>query len=250
MNILSFREFLNSKEQNLLSEGGNVTQINYKTGEEARQEKVPISVIGVDNFRKKSFQLFVELNKIFKKMHGFPLWVDESIIHSGYVFNGSTSYVLNPSYLGSEIQAVKPEVGDIDIMVPESHGKELFQVLDSLLGKEIIKGVTYMGSNRTSVTSIGNQINSVFKMDFGSFGVFQQVDFELLPFQGQKPTEWQKFSHSSSFGDASKTVVIEEQLIEAIYIRKTGKYYEVSYDPNGNLYPGKEIPSNRIIRQL
>lgn len=198
MKVLTFKEFL---EQDIIAEGGNVTQINYKTGEEARQEKIPISVIGVDNFRKKSIQLFIELNKIFKKMHGYPLWADESIIHSGYVFNGSTSYVLNPSYLGSEIQAIKPEVGDIDITVPESYGKELFQVLDTLLSKEIIKGVTYMGSNRTTVTSIGNQINSVFKMEFGSLSVFQQVDFELLPFQGQKPTEWQKFSHGSSFED-------------------------------------------------
>lgn len=189
-----------------LFEGGNVTQINYKTGEETRQERIPIQEIGVDNFRKKVIEMFVKLNSIFKKQHGVYLWADESIIKNGYAFNGSTSYVMDPKFIGDEIQAVKPQVGDIDITFPEHLGKELFRTLDSLMGKEIVKGVRYMGSNRTNANQIGDQINSVFMINFGKITQLQQVDFELSPFQGQKPSDWQKFRFGSSFDDAKKNI--------------------------------------------
>ena len=93
-------------------------------------------------------------------------------------------------------------------------------MLDKLEGKEVIKGVVYMGSNKPAIKSIGDQINCVFQVDFDGHTVNNQVDFEFLPMEkdGATPSEWAKFSHSSSFEDAKAGVkaVHHKYLIQAI----------------------------------
>lgn len=200
--------------------GGNVTAINKKTGEEIRAQKIPIRKIGRKEFTSKFISIFKELNKLFKKENGFPLWANEKNLENGLQFNGSTSYIFDQTISDIEITNVKESAGDIDIIVPEGLKTEVWTLLDKLEGKEIIKGAKYMGSNKPTVDSIGEQINGIFLVDFKGTIVPAQVDFEFLPMEkdGSTPTEWAKFSHSSSFEDAKAGVkaVHHKYLIQSL----------------------------------
>ena len=186
--------------------GGNVIAINKLTGEETPAERVDLRKVGRQEFIKAATNLFKFLNKDFKKKYKESLWQDESILLDGTVFNGSTSYIMNQELSDEEVVKYKPSAGDIDIMVPVGTKENLWHLLDSYEGKEIVSGVRYAGSNKPSVSSIGSQINCVFVVDFGDLRVPIQVDFEFVPFAGATPTEWARFSHSSSFADAKEGI--------------------------------------------
>jgi len=200
--------------------GGNVTALNKRSGEEVRAEKIPIKQIGRRNFTDTFIKVFKKINEIFEKDHGVKLWLNEKNLENGLQFNGSTSYIFDNSLSDKEITDVKETAGDLDIIVPQGFKSELWHTLDKLEGKEIIPGVTYIGSNKHSVSEIGEQINSVFKVKFNDITVASQVDFEFLPMEddGATPTEWAKFSHSSSFEDAKAGVkaVHHKYLIQAL----------------------------------
>ena len=199
--------------------GGNVTAINKNTGVETRAEKIPIRKIGRKEFTSKFITVFKKLNKIFKKENGVALWVNEKNLENGLQFNGSTSYIFDQTISDDDIVKFKETAGDLDIIVPEGFKEQVWNMLDKLEGKEIIKGVTYMGSNKPTVSSIGEQINCVFYTDFDGTMVPAQVDFEFLPVDKKGvPSEWAKFSHSSSFDDAKVGVkaVHHKYLIQAL----------------------------------
>ena len=187
--------------------GGNVTAINKTTGEETRAEKIQVKEIGRQEFIKTFVDIFKEMNKQFKKKFKKPIWVDEKHLSSGFAFNGSTSFIMDPTLSDEDVMKYKPSAGDLDITVPEELKEDLWTYLDSLEGKEIVPGARYMGSNKPTISSIGEQINSVIMVDFkNGQRAYAQVDFEFLPFENDKPTEWAKFSHSSTFTDAKAGV--------------------------------------------
>jgi len=198
--------------------GGNVTSRIKKTGEETRAEKIPLKDIGRKEFINKFVEIFKVLNKNFKKKNNRPIWVDEKLLSNGFVFNGSTSFIMDPSLSDEEVVKYKPSAGDLDIALPENLKIDVWHFLDNLEGKEIIPGVKYMGSNKMSPSAIGDQINTVFIVDFGNVRAKCQVDFEFLPFEENKPSDWAKFSHSSSFADAKAGVkaVAHKFLIRAL----------------------------------
>lgn len=187
--------------------GGNVTAKNWSTGEETRAEKIQVKDIGRKEFIDTFVKIFKKLNKDFKKKYKRPIWINENIITSGFAFNGSTSYIMDPTLSDEEVMKYKPSAGDLDITVPEEIGPDLWEFLNKIEGKEILPGARYMGSNRGNKDAIGDQINAVIMVDFkNNVRAYAQVDFELLPFDNDKPTEWAKFSHSSSFADAKAGV--------------------------------------------
>ena len=96
----------------LLTEGGNVEAINF-LGKSKFADKIDLGRIKIKNFRTEFSQLFLDLNKKFKSKFKYPLWGDESIIKSGFVFNGSTSYIMDPNINADEILKFKTHAGDI-----------------------------------------------------------------------------------------------------------------------------------------
>ena len=98
--------------------GGNVTAIT-KSGKETRAEKVQLKEIGRTNFIKKVEATLKVLNNGFYKKFGRKIWEDESQIDDAYVFNGSTSFVMNTDYSDDDILPYKSSVGDVDLTVPE-----------------------------------------------------------------------------------------------------------------------------------
>lgn len=186
--------------------GGNVIAIIKRTGEETPAGRIDLRKVGRQEFIKKSVELFKFINKDFKKRYKTPLWHDESILTNGIAFNGSTSYIMNQEISDEDVVKYKPSAGDIDLMVPHNTKEEVWNLLDSYEGKEILPGVYYAGSNKPSISSIGSQINCVFVVNFGDIKVPMQVDWEFVPFAGNLPTEWARFSHSSSFDDAKQNI--------------------------------------------
>ena len=200
-----------------LNEGGNVTAM-MKDGTATRAEKIPVAKIGRGQFMARMRDFFKAFNKEFKKETGKVIWANEDDIMSGFVFNGSTSFIMDPSLSDEDVVKVKQSAGDLDITVPEELKEDVWNFLDKREGKEIIPGVRYMGSNKPTIQSIGEQINTVFLCDFNGVRCNCQVDFEFLPYENNKPTEWAKFSHSSSFDDAKAHIkaVHHKYLIRAM----------------------------------
>jgi len=199
--------------------GGNVTAKNWTTGEETRAQKIQVKEIGRKEFIATFVEIFKKMNKDFKKKYKKPIWVKEEILTNGFAFNGSTSFIMDPTLSDEDVMQYKPSAGDLDITVPEEIGQDLWQFLHDLEGKEILPGARYMGSNRGNKDAFGDQINAVIMVDFkNGQRAYAQVDFELLPFEDDMPTEWAKFSHSSSFKDAKAGVkaVHHKFLIQAI----------------------------------
>lgn len=231
--------------------GGNVTATNKKTNIAVSAEKIPIKEIGRKDFIDVFIKIFKKMNAEFYSKFKKKIWVDESHLTSGFIFNGSTSFIMDPSYSDDEIIKHKPTSGDLDIIVPEELKEDLWHYLDSIEGKEIIPGAIYHGSNRPTVSSITDQINGLFIVTFPN-GVTAkaQVDFELLPFEtDNSPSTWAKFSHSSSFEDTKTSVDIKEELIQCYYDEITKKYYYIEII-NGKETKGKEVPKNLIILEI
>lgn len=197
--------------------GGNV-QVQSLSGEEVLAQKVDLRAIGRNNFVKMSKNLFKSLNIIFDSIHNEKLWPEEKYIDNAIVFNGSTSFIMSDDYTDDEILKAKPTAGDIDIAVPDNKAEKLWETLNQLRGKKVTSNVEFVGMNRTSANKLGTQINCIFKfMQDQDFLV--QVDFEFLPFtEHGSPTEWAKFSHSSSFEDTKAGVkaVHHKYLIRAM----------------------------------
>ena len=167
-----------------------------------KAQKIPFKKINKDtasSFRNRILYLMMVLNCEFFKVNNTYIW-DAKILKNGYAFNGSTSYIMNPEYI-NELN-FKETIGDIDITVRDDLKFKIYTFLKSIEGAEIAKGIFYIGSNKKNYSSIGEQINSIFRIDFGMCVVNVQVDFEFLPYENNEPTEWSKFSHSASIQDA------------------------------------------------
>lgn len=187
--------------------GGNVQAFNKVTGEKTNAEKIPLKEIGRSDFVNTFLTVFKKINSDFNSKFKKKIWVDETHLMTGFAFNGSTSFIMDPEISDEEIIKYKQSAGDLDVIVPSELKEELWKYLDSIEDKEVISGVKYMGSNRPTISSVTDQINSVFVVTFPN-GVKAscQVDFEFLPFENDKPTEWSKFSHSSSFADTKQSI--------------------------------------------
>lgn len=198
--------------------GGNIIALT-KTGIQTKAQKIPLKQIGRPAFLKVIRQLLKDINIKYKKYSGHSLWIKEDLILNGFMFNGSSSFIMNPAISDEDILQYKEFAGDLDIQVPEEDKETLWNFLSRYEELEISKNCTYMGSNKPSVSSIGDQINSIFIIKFENVGrVAVQIDFEFSKFEEDTPTEWSKFSHSSSFEDCKEGIkaVHHKLLLQAL----------------------------------
>ena len=163
--------------------GGNVTAVNKKTGKAIDAVKIPVKEIGRKDFIDTFIKIFKKMNSDFYSKFKKKIWVDESHLISGFAFNGSTSFIMDPTLSDEEVIKYKPSAGDIDVVINDNLKEDLWKYLDSIEGEEIITNVIYHGSNRPTLSSVTDQINSVFIVKFtNGIRAYCQVDFELLPF--------------------------------------------------------------------
>lgn len=199
--------------------GGNVTATNKKTGQNIKADKIDLTKSGRQEFIKKFTETFKKINDLYTKKYKTPLWIKETRLDTNELYNGSTSFIFDQSISDEELLQYKSSAGDLDIIVPEESKENLWKLLDSLEGKEIVPGITYHGNNKLTISSIGEQINCLFIAQFGEYKALAQVDFEFLEVDEEgAPNEMAKFGHSSTFVDAKNHVkaVHHKYLIRAM----------------------------------
>lgn len=164
--------------------GGNIRVVRDNIVTWAQQ--VPLSRIGRTEFCSCVKGILYDISEHLN------CWSTDSI-ESGEIFSGSSQYVFSPEYTDKEIAEVKKSIGDVDVMIDIDFKDQLTKYLDYLSDSDF-KGYVY---NKKI-----DQIHSVFNV----LGVNCQIDFEFTKFSGGKPSEFAKFSHSSSFTDAQYNI--------------------------------------------
>lgn len=173
-----------------------------KNGTSTTSELIPVSNIGRAAFMSRVRDFLIELNKMFKQKTGTYIWHAETDIISGSIFNGTASFIMNPSLSDEDIASLNQTAGDIDVSVPEYLKSELWAFLKSLENKEVITGVRYVGCNSMSEEMVANQLSTIFVIDFDGVRCNCKVDFDFMPYLDGRPVEWYKFAASSSVEDA------------------------------------------------
>jgi len=196
--------------------GGNAIAKNSVTGEPLLYNDKPIQAQQVDlrvidrkTLRKDLIDAFVSLDSKFEAKYGEPLWEDATGLFysngnfSGVAFNGSSEHFFSNAISDESMLKKKPTMGDVDLTIPKEKLQDLFDLLLDLEGSQISPHVTYMGQNNTQKDFYLSQINSIFAYEYepGTDPLFIQVDFESSDYEGNRPTEFAKFSHSSSWED-------------------------------------------------
>lgn len=200
-------------------EGGNVI-VQDKSGKNIPAEKIDLSKFNRNKFTSDMIKAFENLNKMFEKKYGYPIWKTTQILKTGFAFNGSAQAFFDPTIPDELFKEVKPKVGDIDLTVPQDLKKPIWEILQKLKGKKLAPNVTYVGDNRPNYSPNNHQINAVVEYNDGKNKLYAQVDFELTPYDGRsgKPNEFTKFAHSSDWNDMKEGLkgVHHKYLLRAI----------------------------------
>ena len=116
-------------------------------------------------------------------------------INDRSAFAGSSKAFMDPSISDEEHNTYKKKVGDVDIMVPHQHGDSLSSLLKP--------GQKYGNYSIVGSKKAGSQ-NLVLARH--KDGQVQQFDMEPSTYEGNRPSEWNQFSHSSDWGDVKSGV--------------------------------------------
>jgi hypothetical protein len=116
-------------------------------------------------------------------------------INDRSAFAGSSKAFMDPSISDEEHNTHKKKVGDVDIMVPQQHSDSLANLLkpNQQFGNYTIVGTKKTGSQNLVLARHKD-------------GQVQQFDMEPSQYEGNKPSEWNQFSHSSDWGDVKNGV--------------------------------------------
>lgn len=156
-------------------------------------------------------KLLHSINSMFQKKFKKPLWSD-AILDSKVFLSGSSLHFFNVKGISDEeFVAKKPKVGDIDTMVNRDQEAELSQFLTDLKGTKF-GDVTFLGFQR------GNeQFSSLWQIGSPP-SIKVQIDFEFVAYDVNGPTDWARFSHSSSWEDLQLGIkgVFHKWLIQSL----------------------------------
>lgn len=183
---------------------GFAEKVNLTQGRITRQQ-----------FRADVIEMLKVLDAEFKRDHGHTLWDPaqrDDILGTGFALNGSSAHLFAPPEVmpDDKFTRKKPEVGDVDLMVPEERMVELYRTLNRREDKQLTPRIAYVGHNKQSPGT--DQINALFAYTWdpdapeGEGDTFFQIDFEGSEFEEGRPTEWARFSHSSSWRDVEAGV--------------------------------------------
>ena len=186
-------------------------------GREATAEKIDLSAgrITRQQLRNDVIEMLRVLDTEFKKDHGSPIWDPDQrddILGAGFAFNGSSAHLFAPPETLSDEEFIeyKPTVGDIDLTVPAEKMSELYSTLNKREDQQLTGKIAYIGHNKKVPGS--HQINALFSYTWdptapeGLGDTFFQIDFEGSEYERGRPTEWAKFSYSSSWQDITQGI--------------------------------------------
>lgn len=177
---------------------------NYVTADGIEADRIDMHKIERDQLTLMLGRFVSEVNK----RHNF--WAPLAIINRE-IYSGSGNSLMNQAISDADFKRVKPTVGDFDILVPRERADDLAKFLTKYKGKTI-EGFTLKGFKLTSTTSISIWHNEDFNLNI-------QIDWELADFDGAgRPTEFAKFSRSSSWDDLQLGIkgVFSKYLLRAL----------------------------------
>lgn len=180
--------------------GGNSSVIS-KTGELVPAQKIRMDKVGRNNFTTEYLKVLEILDKKFKTKYKKSLFHDFNTVKSGTSFNGSSCTLFNPNVSDEEYIKYKKTTGDVDVIVPEEVGEDLYNLLRDIQGDKITPITEFVGILQKTWSAVGGTIIAVFKTEFKDCVSYPQIDFELLEHKDGIPSAWSKFSKSSDWGD-------------------------------------------------
>lgn len=217
----------------VISEGGNV-QVGSHLAQRIDLEKY--SREGITN---KIWNVLTQINDHYNKINGSPIW-KERLLKNRNFLSGSSFHFFNPSIPHDQFKKIKPKVGDIDTQVDKNIKDSLVNFLQQSVNKKF-GGAKLLGFNDQ-----GNQLISLW--GFNDPPIKVQVDFELVDYDNDEPTEWARFSHSSSWDDlesgikgvfhkylmrAFTTSTLKDRYIQKVrsikFVRSTDLAFSVDY---------------------
>ena len=214
-----------------LVEGGNLS-IN---GHEAQHLDLKVTKRGY--MVPKLNELLYAINSAYYKMYKESLWSNE-VLASGKFLSGSSLHFFNVKGISDEtFTEKKPTVGDIDTMVDKTKEPNLQQFLTAYTNKQIGAAV-FLGFQR------GNeQFSGLFELQDPPVKV--QIDFEFVEFEKDNPTDWARFSHSSSWEDLQAGVkgVFHKWLIQGLTTLTRKDFLLRKLDGRGKNRVEKDFPT-------
>lgn len=195
------------KFKQFLKEGGNVVI----DGKEA--QKIDLRRIDRNQVIKILERSLVIFNAHFKRKFGKEIWKSD-LLKSRKFFSGSSFHLVNRNISNDEFKQKKPTVGDIDIQIDKTLKNDIEKWLLSLSHTENYGYMKYIGFKKSS-----GQFITLWYIE--KLGINVQIDFEFVDYENYFPTEWSRFSRSSSWEDISASIkgVFHKYLIRAL----TGK---------------------------
>ncbi len=175
-----------------LMEGGNVAI----GGEQAQQINLQVT--------DRSFIVPV-LDRLLKNISGqfqsqfkVPLWSPKLIKNQKFL-SGSSLHFFNLKGIPDKVFIEKkPKVGDIDTMIDKTYEKNLETFLTDYSGKTI-------GDAKLIGFQRGNeQFSSLWELTDPPIKI--QIDLEFVDYDKEEPTDWARFSHSSSWDDLDQGI--------------------------------------------
>jgi hypothetical protein len=139
-------------------------------------------------------------------------------IENGFVFNGSSQYLMSGDAKYKELAKYKSAFGDIDVIVPKEKLDAMEAYLDSIDDKQVewkptpnnkvSKNFYYIGRTKSQRALAGQTVTLWY---YAPVKQVVQVDFEgdemILDPQGyEKPSEWNKFIKDSPWQDLTSGI--------------------------------------------
>ena len=176
--------------------GGNSRAIDIRTNIFiGSAQKVDTKIFKKDQLAKDLLNLFKSINSLFLEEYGTPLWPSFDSIKD--CVTGSSKFLFSDAISNSSYSSVKPFIGDIDVIIPDYNFNKL-EELSTRCYDINLRPFAYLGQDRSS---FGTTFLSVFQYEYNGNIVNIQVDFEKNEFDGKRPSEWARYSHSSSWID-------------------------------------------------
>jgi hypothetical protein len=188
----------------VILEGGNV-QIGAQSA-----QRLDLKKLKRDQLIPVLDQLLQAINAGFAKMHKRPLW-SPRLVASRKFLSGSAFHFFNVAGIPSDqFVKYKPTVGDIDTQVDQNLLEPAKQFLDAATGKQF--GPATLIGYKSSVEQL------ITLWAFSDPPVNVQIDLEFVEYEGDEPTEWAQFSHSSAWNDIEAGIkgVFHKYLLRAL----------------------------------
>lgn len=199
-----------------LNEGGNLVIGDIEANKiDARQRANVVPIID---------RALQAINSAYAQAHGGePLWRPE-LITSKKFLAGSSFHFFNRLEISDEIFAgVKKTVGDIDTMVDRSKNEDIRQWLSTVSPGSVFGPTRFVGyddKDPAQVLTLWSfpDIVVVNPKTNQQVPINVQIDLEMKEYAGGEPTEWSRFSTSSSWEDLSAGVkgVFHKFLIQSM----------------------------------